>query len=395
MRIGKILAGLPLCVGLASPAAAALSDLTVQPMMLPVGDAELKVDALAAGAVAATDQPGENKNATGVAKLMPQLHRDYDSGMILSLNGTFTLADPLSRGRYTNPIEKLFGEMQTGLGKLHLGLADGAGYALGLTGPKAHPQIALEDAQISFFRDPVTHRGITNMFALRTAVGSSYNFAKLTYLSPNVFGAQIAFSYTPSEGKQLPFMNAGPNVPGRQTDMFELALRYAMDVGPVSISTYLAGAQAHGENKLPGQQGLSDLGAGVRFDYPVDDSLTLSLGGSYRTTNAYGFDINRAYAGATTRALHVSGGFSDGNWSGSVEYGNGVAGAVSYLGVNGVRLGQNGLEASLGYALSPGLQVSTGWQHLNYGRDVGAFYDGSRKLSLDAVFLHLTLRTTD
>lgn len=395
MHIGKILTGLPLCVSLASPATAGLADRTIQPMLLPVGDSELKVDALAGGAVMAADQPGEDKAATGVAKLMPRLHRDYDSGMVLSLNGTFTLADPLSRGRYTNPIEKLFGEMQTGLGKVQIGLADGAGYALGLTGPKANAQIALEDAQISFFRDPVTHRAVTNMFALRTAVGSSYNFGKISYLSPNVFGVQLGFSYTPSEGKQLPFMNTGPNVPGRQTDMFELALRYAFDLGPVTVNTYLAGAEAHGERKLPGQQGLSDLGAGLRIDYPVGDSTTVSLGGSYRTTNAYAFDINRAYAGATTRALHVSAGLTDGDWSASLEYGNGVAGAVSPLGATGARLGQNGVEVSVGYALSPGVQLSTGWQHLNYGRGSGSFYDGSRKLSLDAVFLHLTARTTD
>ncbi len=395
MRIGKIWAGLPLCPLLASPASATLADLTIQPMLLPVGDAELKVDALAAGAVLSADQSGEDKPATGVAKLIPRLHRDYDSGMVLSLNGTFTLADPLSRGRYSNPVEKLYGELQTGLGKLQVGLTDGAGYALGLTGPKAASQIALEDAQISFFRDPLTHRAVTNMFALRTAVGSSYNFGKISYLSPNVFGIQLGFSYTPSEGKQIPFINAGPNVPGRQTDMVELALRYGFDLGPVTVSTYLAGAQAHGERKLPGQQGLSDLGAGLRLDYPVGDTATVSLGGSYRTTNAYAFDINRAYAGATTRALHVSGGLTDGDWSASLEYGNGVAGAAAPLGASGARLGQNGLEASVGYALSGGVQLSTGWQHLNYGRGTGTFHDGSRKLSLDAVFLHLSVRTTD
>src|SRR5262249_15351468 len=159
----------------------------------------------------------------------------------LSLNGTIALADPLSRGRYANPVEKLFGELQTGLGKLQVGLGDGAGYALGLTGPKADPLTALEDPQTSFFRDPGTHRAVTDMFALRTAVGASSNFAKFTYLSPALFGVQIAFSYTPSEGRLLPFMDAGPDVAGRQTDIYELAVRYAMDIGPVSMSTYLAG----------------------------------------------------------------------------------------------------------------------------------------------------------
>ena len=38
--------------------------------------------------------------------------------------------------------------------------------------------------------------------------------------------------------------------------------------------------------------------------------------------------------------------------------------------------------------------ASVGWQHLSYGRDSGTFFDGSRRLSLDAVFLHLSLRTS-
>ena len=52
------------------------------------------------------------------------------------------------------------------------------------------------------------------MFALRTEVGASSNYAKFVYTSPSLFGAQLALSFTPSEGKQLPFLNAGPHLPG-------------------------------------------------------------------------------------------------------------------------------------------------------------------------------------
>src|SRR6201999_169118 len=119
------------CAVLAAPARAALSDLTLAPPSWPVGDANLSLDALAAGAVFAPDQPGDGANAGGVAKLMPRLKRDYDSGLSLGLDGTFTLADPLSRGRYNgDAVEKLFGEMRTGVGRLEIGLTDGAGYTL-------------------------------------------------------------------------------------------------------------------------------------------------------------------------------------------------------------------------------------------------------------------------
>ena len=327
-----------------------------------------------------------------MVKLIPQLKRDYDSGLSLALDATLTASDPLSRGRYDgDAIEKLYGEARTGLGRIDIGLVDGAGYLLRLTGPKTDDQIALEDSQTSLFRDPVIHRAVTDMFALRTSVGASSNYAKLAYVSPALFGAQLALSFTPSEGKQLPFMNAGPNIAGRQADIWEMGLRYSDTFGPVNLSGYAAAAEGRAEHKLPGQEGVSDLGAGLRADYPLDDDVTLSLGGSYRNSNAYGFDIDRSYDGAATRALHVSAGLTDNAWSASLEYGNGVAGSAAGL----PRLGLNGMEASLGYALNAGMQLSAGWQHLNYARDSGVFFNGTPRLSLDAVFLDFTFHTTN
>ena len=59
------------------------------------------------------------------------------------------------------------------------------------------------------------------------------------------------------------------------------------------------------------------------------------------------------------------------------------------------RLGLNGLEASVGYKLSDSASFSTGWQHLTYSRDSGLFFNGTRQLKQDAVYLHLTLKTSD
>jgi hypothetical protein len=396
LRFGKIIAALPVCAIAcalpAPPARAELSDLTLTPPDVPLGEARLRLDALAAGAVIAGGGPA----ATGVAKLMPRLQRDYDSGLALALAGTFTLADPLSRGRYNgDPVEQLYGEVRTGIGRVEVGIVDGAGYALKLALPAADDQISLDDAQTSFFRAPSGHRALTDLFALRTEVGASSNYGKIAYVSPQLFGVQVALSFTPSQGKQLPFLDAGPDVPGRQADIWEAALRYSTMAGPVSLSAYAAAAESRAEHKQPGQVGVGDLGLALRADYPLDDEITVSLGGAYRQSNAYAFDIERSYEGADTRVLHLSAGLTDGTWSAALEYGNGVAGAPPGLGAAAARLGLNGMEASLGYALSPGIQVSAGVQHLNYGRDRGVFADGTVRLSRDAAFLHLTLHTTN
>jgi hypothetical protein len=392
LRGGNIQIGLTLALTLAAGAVRADELVLPQPSW-PLGDAELRVAGDAGGALFGPDQPGwRGAQVSGALRLMPQIRRDYDSGLSLGLVSTFTLADPLSRGRYDGDvIEKLAGEVRTGLGTVAMGITDGAGYALAATGPKADADVALEDARTTFFRDPVTHRAVNRIFALRTEVGASSNYAKFVYTSPLLFGAQIAVSFTPSEGKQLPFLNAGPHVPGRQADFWEAALKYEDELGPVSLAAYAAVLESRSEHKLPGQEGSSDLGAGLRADYPVTDEIAVSLGGSYRQSNAYGFDINQSFQAGTTRAGHVSGGVSYGSWNATVEYGAGTADAVAAL----PRLGLTGWETAVSYRVSPSVLVSGGWQKLDYSRSSGVFFNGSPQLKMDAVFVHLKLQTSE
>jgi hypothetical protein len=386
-----------LLLALASPAPAQMLSQVLAPPSWPVGQAELRLAGEASGALFSPDQPGwSGAQASGALRLMPELRRDYDSGLSLGLGGTFTAADPLSRGRYDGDvIERLAGSARTGLGKIEIGITDGAGYALAVTGPKVDAGVSLDDPRTSFFRDPATHHAMSDMFALRTAVGASSNYAKFVYTSPSLFGAQLALSFTPSEGKQLPFLNAGPHLPGRQADFWEAALRYETDLdtkwGPVSLSAYGALAEGRAEHKLPGQEGVSDLGTGLRADYPLNEQITVSLGGSYRQSNAYGFNVNQSWQAGTTRVGHVSTAVTYDPWTAGVEYGNGVADAVAGL----PRLGLYGLEASLGYKISDSIQVSTGWQHQSYSRSTGVFFNGAPQLKMDAVYLHLNLKTSE
>lgn len=387
MRLGNFV--LVLALAAAKPAWAQV----LAPPSWEVRQTELKLNAEASGALLQPHQPGwSGTQASGALRLMPALKRSYDSGLSLGLEGAFTAADPLSRGRYDGDVlERLVGSAGTGLGKIEIGLTDGAGYGLAVTGPKVDAGVSLEDARTSFFRDPGTHRAVSDMFGLRTGVGASSNYAKLVYTSPALFGAQLALSFTPSEGKQLPFMNAGPHLPGRQVEFWEAALRYETDLGPVTLSAYGAVSESRAEHKLPGQEGTSDLGTGLRADYPLNEEISLSLGGSYRQSNAYGFNVNQSWQAGTTRAGHVSAAMTYRQWMAGLEYGNGAADKVANL----PRLGLNGLQASIGYKISDSIQVSTGWQHQSYSRGSGVFFNGAPQLKMDAIYLHLKLNTSE
>jgi hypothetical protein len=357
-----------------------------------IGNAQLDVAANADGSLFTTDQPRQPA-ASGAFKLTPRLHRDYDSGLSIGLDATLAASDALSRGRYGgDAFEKVFAEIRTGLGRLELGQTDGAGYDLAAGGPKVDAAVSLDNPQTTFFRDPGTRHAFTDLFALRTEIGASSNYAKITYLSPNIAGfPQLALSFTPSEGKDvLPFLQAGPHVPGRQADIWEASLHYSDDFGPVTLTAYAGLAEGRAEHKLPGQEGVSDLGAGLRADYPVNDDITVSLGGSWRQSNAHAFDINQSWQAGTTTATHVSADITDGDFVAGVEYGDGVADRVAAL----PRLSLHGYQASLGYALNSSIQISAGWQQLDYARSAGLFFNGAPRIRMDAGFLHLNLKTS-
>jgi hypothetical protein len=366
-------------------------DGTIEPLRYSPGDLSLIVGAEAGGAVFASSGHG-SQNASGDFKFRPRLARDYDSGWSLGLNGVITASDALSRGRYDGKvIEKAFGDVRFGLGQLQIGNTDGAGYALAVAGPKVDGAVSLDDAQTTFFRDPSTGNAFTDIFALRAQVGASSNYAKLVYLSPELFGAQVAVSFTPEQSRYgLPFLHQGPHVADRQVDIWEGALKYSDQLGPVTVSAYGGGAWGRGEHKLAGQEGVSDLAAGLKLDYPLNDEIALSAGGAYRQSNAYAFQIARAYQAGTTHVMQASWAVTYNAWMLGMEYGNGDADAVA----GSPRLGVNAYQAGLSYTFSSSIAVSAGWQRLVYQRSNGAFYNGLPRVDLDAAFLHINLQTS-
>jgi hypothetical protein len=389
VRIGGVVLALTLA-GMDCGRAADAWNGTIPPYQLFPGNAQLDIAGLASGAVFSAHANGDQK-ASGAFKLTPRLHRDFDSGLSLGLDATVTAADPLSYGRYGGDvIEKAYGDVRTGLGRLELGQTDGAAYDLAVTGPKVDDQVSLDNPQTTFFRDPSTGHAFTDFFALRTEVGASSNFAKIAYISPALFGAQLALSFTPNEGKDvLPFLHEGPHLPGRQADIWEGAIKYADDFGPVSLSAYGGLAVGRAEHKPAGQEGVSDLGFGARADYTVNDAVTLSLGAAWRQSNAYAFRIARSFQAGTTDAMQASASATYQSWVLGVEYGDGDADRAG----GAPHLGLTGYQAAVGYNFSSSIEISTGWQGLRYDRGDGVFYNGLPRIGLNAAFLHLNLKT--
>ena len=378
------------CV-LAGPAAADLTDWSVSPLSVRLANLELRLTGDANGAVFTNDQPGfpglPTTGATGALRFFPSLERDYDSGLIIALKGSIlAFHDRLSNDRYGGDVfEKGYLSVQSGLGTLELGDTDGAAYRLAITGPKVDEKTSIENPEITFFRDPLTGRAFDEIFTVRTEVGSSVNFAKLSYYSPRLFGVQLALSYAPSEGKDvIPFVANGPHVPNRQRNLWEVAANYNGTFGALSVGAYAALAMAGNDARTAGHEGLTDWALGTALDYNLNDDWKISFGGSYRQTNAYAFDLNNVLASGSSRALHASASASYGSWIAGLEFTDGAADGS----LGAPSLGVHGYEASLGYVLNSNLQLTTGWQQLRYARSTGVFYTGS-KFDANAYFLHL------
>jgi hypothetical protein len=381
-------------VAMAGPAAALdFSDWNVSPYETTIGDnLQLKLRGSANGSAYAADQPDapglDQSGVTGAATFAANLERDYDSGMQLSLKSVLEVYhDRLSIDNYGGDfVEKVYGVVQTGLGRVEIGNTDGAAFVLANTGPVVEGDISIDNTNASFFKDPSTGTAFINIFALNSATEASLNYAKVSYYSPRLFGVQIAGSFTPSEGKDVvPFLNNGPDIANRQKSIWEAAVSYTDTFGPVSLSFSGGWSTGHADNKTPGHAGLTDWSLGTELDYSINDDWKFAIGGAYRRSNAYTFNTNDVFASGETTSKHLSATLSNGSWIVGGELGQGDADGQ----LGAPNIGVQGQSATVGYVLNSNMQLNVGWEHFLYTRNSGVFYNGAPRIHMDAGFLHL------
>ncbi len=375
-------------------AAADWSDWSISPYTGEVGSVDYSLGGQVQGSVFDANQPSapslDKWGATGAASVNARLQRDYDSGLSLALKGTFEIYhDHLSGDNYgSDLVQKVYGSVQTGLGHIDVGMTDGAAYALSITGPVVNPEVTIDNSNATFFRDPSTGAAFTNVFALNSAVESSLNYAKISYYTPRLFGLQIAASFTPSEGKDvIPFLNTGPHVADRQTNMWEAAVNYSDNFGPVTLGVYGGLTVAHDDAKTFGHKGLTDWAVGTEIDWNVNDDVKWSAGGAYRKADTYAFNINNALNSGSTTSLHFSSTVTYGSWIAGGEFGEGNTDGL----LGAPTLHNQAYLFDVAYAVNTNLQLTAGWEKLNYSRNIGLFYNGAPHIAMDAQFLHAVL----
>jgi hypothetical protein len=353
---------------------------------------EIRLGGFAEGALFAASQgagpayPGgyDYNRGSGVARANIRAQRIFDNGMILGARSDFLLYhDALSGDNYNeDTIEKLYLFAQTGFGRVEIGQQDGAGFQLGLTGPVVDSDVSPENRNISLFRDPTTGGDFAGFFEHVTAVQATSNFAKINYVTPRLFGVQVAASYTPYTVRApLPFGGNPTDNADRQQNIWEAAVNYTTYFSDIAVG--LSAGYAHGSlaNRTSGTEDLSDWSLGAQLAYTISD-VKLSLGGAYRDTNAYLLDVNQVFAGGHTHAAHVSAMIERGSWLFGGEYSTADIDGPTNFAITGYQL-------TAGYKINSNMQISAGWQWYNYG-STGVFYNGDSRIGLNAGFLSLS-----
>ncbi len=112
------------------------------------------------------------------------------------------------------------------------------------------------------------------------------------------------------------------------------------------------------------------------------------MGGAFRHSNAYTFSLNDVLGTGATTSKHLSATLSRDSWILGGEWGEGTADGA----YGAPTLGLHAASATLGYVVNANLQLNLGWEQFVYHRDSGAFYNGARRIGMDAVFLNFEFK---
>jgi hypothetical protein len=383
------LAAAALALAMAQPALADdPADAGLEPLKFNLGDFAGSLGGETAGTVYAAHQSGGvgHTGTTGAIWLEPSLETVFDNAWELGFKSTIlAYHDNLTGDNYGNDVvEKAYAYLQTLYGRFEIGQQDGAAYKFVLNGPDVDDLAAINDANLTFFKDAATGRALNGIFNLRTGVFDSANDAKISYYIPHFFDLQIGFSYTPYMAKGgLPWIDQGHAVANRPVNILEMGANYAGYFGQFVIRGYGGISVAGNAAPTAGHDDLRDMGLAFQVDHPLGDAK-LSVGAGWRQSNAYTFDVTEPFSNGHTRDWRLDATLTRGKWSFGVEYDKGSADAHPGL----PALDETGSQAEVSYSATDNLDLTLGWEHMHFERSSGAFYDGQPQVGGDAVYLH-------
>lgn len=372
--------------------AAHADDAWIAPLSTGLGDgwtASLGVNL--SGAAYAAHQGGgvDPDGVQAFAVFAPSVVKDFADGWEIGAKGSLlAYHDHLSGDNYGNDVFELgYVYAQTPYGRIEIGQANGVAYGQSVTAPVVDSPAAINDANVTFFKDPATGGAFNGIWNLRSGVFTSANYSKISYLTPRFDSLQFGISYAPYQAKGFPpFVNGDHHVADRATNFVEGSANYQRQFGNWNLQAYTAIGTAHDDAPTPGHDNAWDWGIGAETDYSFADSK-LSLGTAYRISNAYTFNVQQAASHGTTSNIDSSIVYSFGSWIAGVEYETGIADAV----LGQPALHENGWNPSVAYAVNANLLLTLGWQELHFRQSSGVFYNGKPSIGMDAAYLHANI----
>jgi hypothetical protein len=281
------------------------------------------------------------------------------------------------------------------LGRLQMGLMDGAADVLGVTPPTVSSGIHVDNPELYLLAFPCLEPACfsdtpgapgslfnPNGMQLRSDVHGSDNFLKIMYVTPVFDGIRIAISYTPDGSRYLGDL-FGTDEPNEQANIVDIAADFTGTIGMLDVAMsigYVMGDNVN--NTTPGLYGdLEDFGAGIKLGYQE-----WTAGVNYRQTNVAGGGpaiqhpfLANVFEDEFTDVWSFGLMYETGPWAASVNY----ITMTEELPFTTRDQDGTGLQVALGYTINEAFRVTGGYQRYEFDRDFGFCNFGSCEI-LDA-----------
>lgn len=260
------------------------------------------------------------------------------------------------------------------LGRIQLGLMDGAADVLGLTPPSVTKSIRVDNPEVFLLgypcnlfcsSDPQAPGSLfsPNGMQLRSDIHGSDDYLKISYTTPSFDGLRFAVSFAP-DGTRDPGQLFGADEVNEQANIWDFGANYVGTLGVIDVAAsvgYVTGENVN--NTFVGFYGdLEEWGAGLKLGY-----REWTFGTAFRRTNVAGggpvvpgFDAN-VFDGKYTDIWSFGLTYETGPWMFGANYILSNEEIFFSNDQNGT-----GLQFAAGYTFTENFRVTGGLQHFEF-----------------------------
>ena len=282
----------------------------------------------------------------------------------------------------SNVLEEAWLYWEGRLGRVQLGLMDGAADVLGLTPPSVTNSIRVDNPEVFLLgypcnlfcsSDPQAPGSLfsPNGMQLRSDIHGSDDYLKIMYVTPSFDGFRFAVSFAP-DGTRDPGQLFGDDELNEQGNIWDFGASYLGTVGAIDVAAsvgYVTGENVNNPFNAFGD--LEEWGAALKLGY-----REWTLGAAYRQTNVAGggpvvqggFGAANVFDDTYTDIWSVGLTYETGPWMFGVNY---VTSEEELPFSTDVQDG-SGLQFAGGYTFTENVRVTAGYQHFDFEGPFGS-----------------------